>query len=59
MLLVHKNIERLTQMSVEECHAYLSKTKKILDFNHNQFLNSDWSFNLNSNINNYITKTLA
>ena len=59
MLLVHKNIERLTQMSVEECHAYLSKTKEILDFNHNHFLNSDWSFNLNSNINNYITKTLA
>ena len=45
-------------MSVAECYKKLNTVKEVCDYNRNHFLNSDWSFNLQSKIQKRINEVI-
>lgn len=58
MAIILDNIKRLCSMSVEECYKKINTVKEVSDYNYNHFINSDWSFNLENNIQKRIDEVV-
>ena len=56
--LIMENLKSLTKLQLADCSKLVNSVKEVLDHNREHFLNNDWSFDLENNVNNRIDEVL-
>ena len=56
MIIIHKNIKKLTSLPLKDCLELVNRGKDIYDHNHSLYQNTTWDFDINNKIENYIER---